>query len=157
MSWDVERAAKALEHAVGTTFELMAFLEIEPSQEATEPELLNECVWAQVSVLFPGSGDLTLALAPGFAEETAKLLHCEDSPEVNPVLIADAVGEFANTIAGRCLAALVAAGETFQLDLPIAGDAMPAGELKGAVRHFFDVNQKHVLSAALRFDDEAEE
>ncbi len=146
MSYPENERQSALDHAVLTTLELMAFAEIAPATDAA-PDAEADFVWAAVDIAEPIIGKVLLYTRRGTAEEIARLIHGCDDGDLDPELLFDAMGELANTVGGRCLASLIAETETFRLRLPQTGAGMPAPV--GTVRAYIDPEEEWVLGAAL--------
>ena len=126
MKLERETVKQILAEVVAETFEGMAFLEVLPGEAAGEEAEQREWLWARVGVHTPHRGIITIACPHVLATEITHTMYGELDPKAMKQAVVDALGEFANTIAGALIGRLSCDRKLMSLGLPEHGKGMPA-------------------------------
>lgn len=113
---------ETLIEAVGDTIESMAFMEVLPGEKTTpyDEHLVRLRVEILVNAPFPG--EIRLVLPKQLAFVFAQNMYSLDESGVTEEIISDVLGEIVNIVAGRLMADILPADQTFQLGLPLIGE-----------------------------------
>ncbi len=112
--------SEAVERSVGTTMETMAFEQAIPTD--TEFACEEEANWAELSILAPYYGMMTLQTCSAGASLLMELVHGpQEDEELPPEILFDTFAELINTLGGRFMSELVADDVSFKLGLPQTG------------------------------------
>ncbi len=112
---------ETLIEAVIETLESMAFVEVLQVDKVTpyDEHLVRLRVEILVNAPFPG--EIRLVLPKSLAFIFAQNMYSLDEQDVTDDIISDVLGEIVNIIAGRLMADILPADQTFQLGLPLIG------------------------------------
>lgn len=133
-----------LHQAISKTLEEMSFSEVFKPEDESLVELSGKQIVAQLKVVEPKAGELTLILSEGLACDLTKATFgfLEGPPTED--MVKDAMGEFVNTIFGCALNDVLEGGQAFMLDLPET-KVLDAKDLdKGNGRRLFSVNNAYI-------------
>lgn len=142
---------KAIEQALGDTFEGMAFVTLIRDEDAVPPQ--DDGVdwhWARVDVLSPRAGYFLVAGPERMMRDIACSMYGQYDCSPSQTEMLDMLGEMVNTFAGRCLNILVPDESTFSLGLPEKGVVWPDTQ-DGTVVGFVTPDENRVF-VAFRLD-----
>lgn len=124
---------ETLPRIVSETFEGMAFLDV--CMVCDPPVDLDniEWLWAKVEMNAPLTGNIYVVLPAELAEAIAYQIHGEIEKQLLDQIVADSLGEIANTIAGGLLGLLTPQTGSLSLGLPDTGKGLP----KASPQHYF--------------------
>ncbi len=122
--------AEAVERALGTTLETMAFEQAIPVDGPLECE--EEMYWANLPILEPYYGGVSFITCKTGANMLVELVHGPPEDEgLPPEILFDTFAELINTLGGRFMSELVPDDVSFKLGLPQTGrsDAQAQGDV----------------------------
>lgn len=115
----VERLRRAIEQAVGSTIENMAFSVVDAVAETTLAE--DDAVCASLKVVEPTIAEIRLVLPLVTARALARLLYNIEDGAITGDMLRDVAGELLNTIGGAVMRAVLPPDTRFELGLPEIG------------------------------------
>jgi len=124
MNSDID-IGSVLPEIVSETFEGMAFLEVWPSTESIPGLEDLQWLWARVGVHTPVCGVITVALPGDLAQKVTRQMYGVIEEKDLKRTVLDAMGEIANTIAGKLVGKVVPEKKVMNLGLPETGKGFP--------------------------------
>jgi chemotaxis protein CheY-P-specific phosphatase CheC len=109
---------KAMERAVTTTLENMAFMEARALHEDHDCLGASPIYCANLLVLDPIQGELVMLMPEELLKQIAGNIYALPEEELSDRMLADLMSELLNTIAGIFLSALLPSDQTFGMGLP---------------------------------------
>ncbi len=107
--------------AVSESLENMLFMEPEPTGDCSDECHSAGCRWAKLGVTAPYEGEMTMICPEELAVQITESLFGGSETTPNADLVADAMAEILNTVAGRLLGLIVPESQVFKLGLPQTG------------------------------------
>ena len=112
---------EALEKAVSDSLEGMAFAEIENSEKLSSlPKFSDQDYFTSIDLKSPLRGQLQMVVGEKHAFDIVASTLGQDNLDELGALVADSIGEYANTIAG-CFMRNLLNDEEYELGLPVYG------------------------------------
>lgn len=125
---DFERAIEALNSAIISSFEEMAFIEVIADESCSGKQLAESLSIVKILVVKPFTATITLQLPDSLREQIAENIYCKAVNQIQKRDIADCAEELLNIVTGSFLTNYLGKGVKFKFEFPEIIYSLPRPE-----------------------------